>query len=393
MSIDNAKTQIFYDAGSNFLTSGITNNGIVDIDNERIAIPISKEIEPAVIDATGCVVLPGFVDQHIHGVEGNHFWGLDSVEAYVRSVKEAARALPKYGVTSFVPTSVTSGDGNLNLLKAVNAISGISRPHASARILGSHAEGPFLNPQYRGAHVESGLRPITAESTNHLIDAAGESLTIVTLAASLHGSFDAIKALSDRGVIVQIGHDMPSQSEMDSALSSGASGVTHLFNGMGGINHRNNDLAAMTLANPQAMFELIIHGGFVSDAWLRHTLLMAPERAIAISDSVGLLPHETMFNGTNIVAGPQCHVRKTDNSVWAATGTMADSVAVLRNLKIGWSDIAKIVSRNSTDLLSRISQQSYLTAGDAVVWKDGVGVIYTVIDGSLAHVRDRESSS
>lgn len=389
MTTTRGATRIRFDAGTNFVQSGLSKHGPVLVGNNEIVIPVGEASDALTVDARGCVVLPGFVDQHIHGVGSNRFWGLDGEQDYAESVAKAAEALPRYGVTSFVPTSVTVADGNYDLLAGVNRVVRRQRPYSSARILGSHAEGPFIHPQFRGAHTEAGLRKITRDSIHRLLEAAGPALLIVTLAPSLRGSGQAISIFRNRDIVVQLGHDMPLPRDVDRAVLLGATGVTHLFNGMGGINHRNDDFVAEALANSGLMFELIVHGGFVSHSWLRHALLSAPERAIAISDGVGSLADKAEFIGTKVMASTNCHVRESDNAVWAATGTLSDAVVVLRDLGMPWPIIADAVSRNCTKYLSKVSGRVQHHSGDVVVWRDDIGVVCTLIDGFLAFSADQ----
>jgi N-acetylglucosamine-6-phosphate deacetylase len=259
------------------------------LDGVRIAA-----IEPRVVtamagathvDVTGRIIVPGFVDVHVHGLEGIDV--LDDAEA----VRAVALRLPKYGVTSFCPTSVACDPPTLQrMLTAVASARREQREHA-ARVLPAHLESNFINPDYKGAQPEACLRRAprpanesgprqrrpdhaghTLFSGQDILDvmaANRASIGIVTVAPELDGGLDLVKALTDAGHIVSIGHTGATYEEARTAIELGVRHATHLFNRMSPMSHRAPGVPGAVLESEQVFAELICDGVHVHPALMR----------------------------------------------------------------------------------------------------------------------------
>ena len=162
-----------------------------------------------------------------------------------RAVASVAARLPETGVTAFVPTIITSPWAEYpNRLREVREA---SRNLAGARVLGVHLEGPYLNPAKKGAHNPAFLR---APNVDEMLRWADESVRMVTLAPELPGALDAIKALRARGIVVSAGHSNATCEQAMAGFDAGLGWVTHLFNAMRALGHREPGLPGATLTSP-----------------------------------------------------------------------------------------------------------------------------------------------
>jgi len=239
------------------LTGGRRLEGLaVLVDGERIA-----QVGPAdeVTCPRGCdeliiedlLLAPGLIDLQINGA-----FGLDFTDR-LDTIWEVAEQLPRYGVTTFLPTVITSPPETVEAAQEVIR-RGPPAGFIGAMPLGLHLEGPFLNPAKRGAHNPAHLRLPDERSI------AGWSrdngVWLVTLAPELPGALDAIRTLRKRGVVVSSGHSMATTEEAKAGFEAGVTYGTHLFNAMPTLDHREPGLAGALLAERHVTVGLIVDG-------------------------------------------------------------------------------------------------------------------------------------
>jgi N-acetylglucosamine-6-phosphate deacetylase len=268
------------------------------------------------IDVSGHVVVPGFIDVHVHGVDGH-----DTLDPEGAVTAMAAR-LPKYGVTAFCPTTVACAPPQLRrVLEHVRALR-IAPPAASARVLPAHLESNFINPDYRGAQPLDCLRApaarvaegtFTGAEILDLIAAFRPDVGIVTLAPEIEGGLDLVRQLVTAGHRVSLGHSGANFEDAIAAIEAGASQATHLFNRMTPMTHRAPGLAGAILEREGAAAELICDGHHVHPAMCR-TVIRAKGTAgvMAITDGTagtGLRPGSTArLGGREITVEPHAAV-------------------------------------------------------------------------------------
>ena len=231
------------------------------------------------VDAGGLLVAPGLVDAQVNGAAG-----VDLTRDPGR-VGTVARALPRYGVTSFVATAISSPPGTVERLAAA------ARPRpgpGAARPLGVHAEGPFLATSRRGAHPARHLR----EPDPRLV--AGWSrrsgLLTVTLAPELDGAPALIAELTGRGVGVWLGHTEASYAQVRAAVEAGARAATHLHNAMPGMSGRDPGLVGAVLGDGDLAAGVIVDGHHVHPAVVRATWkALGCRRFVLVSDTTAAL--------------------------------------------------------------------------------------------------------
>ncbi|HHY32043.1 MAG TPA: N-acetylglucosamine-6-phosphate deacetylase [Firmicutes bacterium] len=207
-----------------------------------------------VLDASGLTVVPGFVDIHAHGGGGH-----DVLEGTYEAVSAMCRAHARHGTTSIFPTTMAAPFSEL--VDAVHAVAdAVRRGTGGAEALGVHLEGPWVNPDSRGAQALEAIRPPDVRELDKLIEESGGLVRITTVAPELEGASDFIRAAVGRGVRVSLGHSLASFDEAMLAVRSGATHVTHAFNAMRGLHHRNPGMAGAMLACDELTTEAILDG-------------------------------------------------------------------------------------------------------------------------------------
>jgi N-acetylglucosamine-6-phosphate deacetylase len=268
------------------LPDGIMSPATVVIDGDRIVEVVSGSRPgrpgPEHIDLNGYFIVPGFVDVHVHGVDGR-----DTMESRDAIAAIAAR-LPAYGVTSFCPTTVACA-----VVALREVLGGIrdarERPGVgAARVLGAHLESNFISREYRGAQPERCLLLPSAPDSREIldeIDRAGRDVGIVTLAPELDGAFDLIRHLVGRGTRVSLGHSGASFEQAEVAIDAGACHATHLFNRMPPLNHREPGLAGAVLTRKEVAAEIICDGVHLHSRMIQLAIAAkGADRIMAITD-------------------------------------------------------------------------------------------------------------
>ena len=215
------------------------------------------------IDATGRLLVPGYIDLQFNGAFGHDF------TADPATIWPVSAMLPRYGVTSYLPTIITSPLETINHARRVLLQERPSAYHG-AEPLGLHVEGPFLNPLKKGAHNPIYLQTPDPELVAGWSPSSG--VRLVTLAPELPGALPVIAALSSRGVVVSAGHSMATYDQALAGFAAGLRYGTHLFNAMSPLDHRQPGLPGALLSNPGLVTGLIpdgihVHPGLIPLIW------------------------------------------------------------------------------------------------------------------------------
>ena len=229
-----------------------------------------------VVDAVGAVLTPGFIDLHGHGGAGYSFD--DGAEA----IERALAVHRAHGTTRSVLSLVANPVETLE--RSLAAIAGIAQ--RDPLVLGSHLEGPFLAPGRKGAHNPDFLINPSAAVTEQLAAAARGTLRQVTIAPELPGALEAIAALADAGVVVAVGHTEADEALAQAAFDRGARLLTHAFNAMPGIGHREPGPVVAAIRDERVTAELILDGVHVHPDVARLLLDAADGRVALITDAM-----------------------------------------------------------------------------------------------------------
>jgi N-acetylglucosamine-6-phosphate deacetylase len=245
----------------------------VALDGGRIAAVGDGDPPPAreITDLTGRLVVPGFIDLHVHGGDGADFMGEDLVAA----VELHAR----HGTTRLLATTVSAPPAAL--LQAVRTVAAAGDPH----ILGIHLEGPWLSDARRGAQDPAALRAPDPRELDALLGAG--CIRMVTLAPELPGALDLITRVVAAGAVASLGHTDATYDEAIAGIEAGARHATHTFNGMRELHHREPGAVGAVLDRYEVTCELIADGHHVHPAAVRLVARAKGARGVAfVTDAI-----------------------------------------------------------------------------------------------------------
>lgn len=294
--------------------------GRLEVEDDRI---VAIEPDPAL---DGPYLLPGFIDVHVHG------WGGHDAMGGREALDGMSRTLVRRGVTSFLPTGVTSPIEDLVRFAETCRAWMPEAPRDGAQPLGFDIEGPFISQAKRGAHPPALVRDgvdIPVEMLEPLV----EGLRVMTVAPEIDGGLELIAWLTSRGVRVSIGHSAATLDQARAGYAAGGRTTTHLFNGMSGVDHRAPGLAVAALTDDSVYVELIADGHHVHPAlWPLIRRAKPADRLLLVSDALSLSgtgPGRTRVGATDVEV-------LEDRAIVAGTTTLAGSVlaldSMLRNL-------------------------------------------------------------
>jgi N-acetylglucosamine-6-phosphate deacetylase len=230
-------------------------------------VPMDGAVPEPRLDVAGDWVSLGGVDLQINGALGLAF--PDLVPDKEKQLEDVAAFLWNQGVDAFLPTIVTTAVENIH--RALDCIAHF-KPQGKqpiAEVLGAHLEGPFLNVQKRGAHPEAYLQPLTLERLKQVLGPYAPWVKVVTLAPELDVSGEAIAHLRAQNITVSLGHSTATAAQAQIAFSQGATMVTHAFNAMPPLHHREPGLLGAAALTPNVFCGFIADGQHVSPLMLQ----------------------------------------------------------------------------------------------------------------------------
>ncbi|MFN8061510.1 MAG: N-acetylglucosamine-6-phosphate deacetylase [Vicinamibacterales bacterium] len=359
--------------------------------------------ERAVVRLREHYVVPGFIDIHVHGVDGV------DVLADEEAVGRVATALPAYGVTGFCPTSIACRPRELERL--LNATRVARQATAGgARVLPAHLESNFISPDYAGAQPRECLcRPpdlsggsATAGSPDELsgadilavVDAFRPDVGIVTLAPELPGGLDLVRWLTGRQIRVSLGHSGASFDEAIAAIDAGARGATHLFNRMPPLHHRSPGLVGAVLGSEAVAAELVGDGYHVHPSLLRTTVLAkGVERVVAITDGTA---GSGLPVGSRVTLGGR-PILVREEACFLEDGTVAGSRATMDVVFRTLVHAAGVPLTDASQMCSTTPARELGMQGFGLIGRGAVAdftvldrsfrVVQTYIEGRLAYAR------
>jgi len=251
------------------------------------------------LDVAGDWISPGGLDLQINGALGLAFPEVRRSD--LPRLTEICRWLWEAGIDGFAPTIVTTSIENFRrsldvfaeFCELQDARSQNPEYAPTAKIVGLHLEGPFLNPAKRGAHPEAFLQPLTLDRLDRILGDRGDRadlVKIVTLAPELDPTGETVAALRDRGIVVSLGHSLATASEAARAFDRGATMVTHAFNAMPGLHHRDPGLLGAAIVDDRISCGFIADGHHVCPTMLKILLAASPDRGLfLVSDALAPL--------------------------------------------------------------------------------------------------------
>jgi N-acetylglucosamine-6-phosphate deacetylase len=329
------------------------------------------------------IVLPGFIDLHVHGGGGS-----DTMEGG-DSVARIGRLHARHGTTSLLATTMTAPHDEL-----VSALTGVSRfcrerPAGSARVLGVHLEGPYINAGKLGAQPDF-VRPFSVAELQQLHALA--PIRLITLAPEIPGNVDFIEPLVAAGFTVQLGHSAGSYEDGVAALERGATGFTHLFNAMTGLHHRAPGMAGAALAHARYA-EIIpdllhVHPGAIRAA------LRAIPCLYCVTDSTAAagMPDGDYKLGSLTVTKCLGGVRLEDGTLAGSTLTMDQALRNLVGLGLEIEEASRRTSTHAADFLG-LHDRGRIERGvwaDLVVLDAELNLQQVIVEGEVIELAHAE---
>ncbi len=200
--------------------------------------------------------VPGFIDVHIHGVNGT-----DVMDASEEALDTMVQTLPREGTTSFLATTMTQSSNEIEkALKNAGRYIHNQKNTGQSEIIGIHLEGPFVNAEKAGAQPKEHITDPDVSIFKKWQSLSQNSIKLVTLAVEQAGGLEMVRYLSETGVIASIGHSNADYEEVNAAIEAGANHVTHLFNQMRGLHHREPGVVGAALLSDKLNAEIIADG-------------------------------------------------------------------------------------------------------------------------------------
>lgn len=344
----------------------------------------NKYVVDEEIDAKGLNVIPGFIDQHIHGAAG-----YDVMDADEKGLAIMAKALLKEGTTSFLATTLTQDDKDIiNALKSVSNYT--KNPSLGANVLGAHLEGPFFNVKYKGAQNELFIQKPSLEVFNEYQKQSDNIIKIISYAPELADASFTVN-LDKQGIVQSVAHSDATYEDVEKAYDLGLTNITHFHNGSSGYHHRFPGVVNAALGL-DVNVELICDNIHIHHDTIKATYkIKTSDKIILITDSMRA---KGLENGTYDLGG--LVVTKMDNEVRTVSGSLAGSVATMdlcaRNFKnftkCSMQEIVKVTSTNSATQLKIDDHKGYIEKGydaDIVICDDDINIKYTIVNGVVGY--------
>ena len=340
------------------------------------------------IDLRGAALGPGLIDLHTPGADGVD--GMDGGKALSRM----ARFFARHGVTGFLPTTVTASweDTERTIGEVRQAMQEPVRLSHGARALGIHLEGPFLSPERLGAQSPDHCIPPTPASVARLIERVEGLPCIVTLAPEVEGAMDAICALVAAGAVVSLGHSVCSAEQAQAAFAAGATQVTHLFNAMPPLHHREPGLVGAALTAVGVRVELIADGVHLHPTAVRLALAAkGVDEVLLVTDSMaatGCVDGEYVLGPMQVIVADG-EARLASGALAGSTLTMERAVwSVARWTEVGLGGAWQMASLNPARQLGLDGHLGRLAPGceaDLMAIDAEGRVVLTVVGGEIVY--------
>ncbi|MCD6039064.1 MAG: nagA [Gammaproteobacteria bacterium] len=335
-------------------------------------------------------LVPGFIDLHVHGVNGH-----DVMDATPHALNMMSQTLAAQGTTGFLATTMTAKVNEIeNALIAVRNFMKENREIKGAAILGVHLEGPFISPKKIGAQCASDILKPDIELFQRWQDKSAHVIKLVTLAPELADGMEFIRYLRKNNIIAAVGHSDATYAETLTAIAEGTIYATHLFNAMRGIHQREPGAVMAALLSEQISTELIVDGVHLHPAIVQLILkLKTKEKMIVATDAMRAT---CLGDGIYDLGGQNVKVK--EGVATLAEGTLAGSTltmpAAIKNLmrftQCSLFDALKMATENPAKMLGIFHEQGSIALGkkaDLVVLDEELNVVMTICTGKIVYCK------
>ena len=351
----------------------------------RVAATTARVKSDHVLDAQGRILAPGLIDVHIQGAGG-----ADTLDATLEALATVSRTCARFGVTSFLATTVYKPGLDNRHLQVAAEYTG--HDLGGARLLGTHLEGPFISSEKKGMILPSCLTQPSPEVLRDIYSLLGDSLRMMTIAPELPGSLETIRALVDHGTIASFGHSNATYEQTLPGFDAGITHVTHLFNAMPSIHHRNPGPLPAIFERPDVTCQVITDGVHSHPSVVRLAYnALGPERFVTITDgmqAMGLPDGRYVYNGIEYEAKDGAARYKNGTLIGTALGLNHVLARLIRFTGCSLPTAIDTATKNPAAILGMTDTKGSITTGkdaDLVILDSDVGVHVTIVGGQIVY--------
>lgn len=359
----------------------IKKHKIIDVFNEdRFQKKVFKP-DTIFIDAKGSYVAPGFIDTHIHG-----FGGFGTDDYNTESILKMSELLAGYGVTGFIPTLYSAP--KKDMIKGIKSIVKAMGKENGAKILGIHMEGPFISPERLGAQNPQSLSPVDINLMEEFWKASEGHIINMTVAPELKNMRDLALYCVSKGIVLQAGHTNATYAQMVEGMQVRIFHVTHLFNAMSRMHHRDPGTVGAVFIHPELSCEVIADGIHINEDIVKFLLTCKSlDKIVLVTDSLTPTKQKKkpfIANGEEVYLD-KCFYRKSDDTIAGSALTMIDSVKNIVSYGFTVEQAVHMASTNPARIM-RLDHLGLIAPGydaDIVIFNKNLNVLHTIIKGNI----------
>ncbi|MBQ8671699.1 MAG: N-acetylglucosamine-6-phosphate deacetylase [Alphaproteobacteria bacterium] len=359
----------------------IKQNKIIDVFNEERFLKKEFKADTQFIDAKGAFVAPGFIDTHIHGIGG-----FGTEDCSPDSILKMSENLLQYGVTSFIPTLYSAPKEKM--LQGINAVVAAMGKEKGARILGMHLEGPFISPERLGVQSADSISPVDLNLMEEFWEASSGHIINMTVAPELKHMRELALFCLSKGIVLQAGHTNATYKQMIEGMQARIMHVTHLFNAMSRMHHRDPGVVGAVFIHPELSCEVIADGIHINPEIIKFLLTCKSlDKVVLVTDALKPTKQKKkklLANGEEVYLD-KCFYRKSDNAIAGSALTMLDSVRNIVSYGFNFEQTVRMASTNP----ARIMKKDHLGViapgyeADIVILNEKLKLLYTIIQGKI----------
>lgn len=334
------------------------------------------------------VVVPGFIDQHIHGANN-----ADAMDGSKEALSTIAKAVASEGTTMFLATTMTQSKENIT--KALTAVKEyISENHEEgAEVGGVHLEGPFISPKHIGAQPEEYVVKPNVEVFKNYYDISGKTIKICSLAPEEEGAKELISYLKENKIVASAGHTGAKYVEIDEAVNDGISNVTHTYNAQTGLHHRDAGVVGCALLNDNVNCELICDTIHVSVPAIKLVIKNKPhDKVTLITDAMRAkhLPDGESELGGQVVIVKNGEARLLNGALAGSVLKMNDAIKnVCLKVGVKFTDAIDFATANPAKNLGIYNEVGSIKVGKkanlTILDRNTFEVLMTIRNGNVIY--------
>lgn len=335
------------------------------------------------LDAHGLILAPGLIDVHIQGAGG-----ADILDATTEALEAISRTCARFGTTGFLATTVFKTDQDNQHLSL--AAEYVDKDLGGANLLGIHLEGPFISREKKGMILPACICPPSEQILNEILDITKGHLSMMTIAPELPGNMGIIQSLVDSGIIASFGHSNATYEQTLAGFDAGISHVTHLFNTMPSIHHRNPGPLIAIFETEKVTAQVITDGVHIHPAVLKFTYEnLGPERTIPITDgmqAIGLGEGMFIYNGIEYESKSGAARYKDGTLIGTALGLSQMLEKLISFTGCSLETAIRMTTQNPARLLGIENKKGSIAVGkdaDLILLDDNFSVNTTIVAGKI----------